>query len=67
MNTYINTDLIWTLPTRSFIIMQRVISFNKSVPPDSLNSTQANASKNTFKAVPTFQYLGDVIENLVVL
>ena len=33
----------------------------ESVPSNSLNSTQVHVSKDTFDAVPTFQYLGDVI------
>ena len=33
----------------------------ESAPTDSLNSTQVHVSEDTFQAVPTFQYLGDVI------
>ena len=33
----------------------------KNAPTDSLNSTQLHVSEDKFEAVPTFQYLGDVI------
>ena len=33
----------------------------ESAPNDSLNSTQVHVDENTIKAVPTFQYLGDLI------
>ena len=33
----------------------------ESAPTDSLNSTQVHVSEDKFQAVPTFQYLGDVI------
>ena len=33
----------------------------ESVPTDSLNSTQVHVDKDTFEALSTFQYLGDVI------
>ena len=33
----------------------------ESAPTERLNSTQVHVSKDTFKAVITFQYLGDVI------
>ena len=33
----------------------------ESAPTDSLNSTQVHVGEDTFEAVPTFQYVGDVI------
>ena len=39
----------------------------ESVPTDSFNSTQVHVVEDTFEAVPTFQYLGDMLGNRVVL
>ena len=39
MNSYINTDLTWTLPTKPFIITQRVISFNNVIYQINTNKT----------------------------
>ena len=33
----------------------------ESAPTDSLNFIQVHVGEDTFEAVPTFQYLGDVI------
>ena len=34
----------------------------ESAPTDNLNSTQVHVGEDTFEAVPTIQYLGDMIE-----
>ena len=39
----------------------------ESAPTGSLNLTQVHTGEDTFEAVTIFQYLGDVLENLVVV
>ena len=39
----------------------------ESAPTCSLNFTQVHAGEDIFEAVPTLQYLGDMLENLVVV
>ena len=55
MNSYINNDLIWTLPTRSFIITQRVISSDNVIYQ--INTNKINLLKITKYVFQFFQFL----------
>ena len=55
MNSYVNNDLIWTLPTRSFIISQKVISSDNVIYQ--INTNKINLLKITKYVFQFFQFL----------
>ena len=54
MNFYINTDLLWTIPTRLLIIIERVISSNNVIYQ--INTNKINLLKTTKWAFQFFQF-----------
>ena len=54
MNSYVNNDLIWTLPTRSYIISQKVISSNNVIYQ--INTNKINLLKITKYVFQFFQF-----------
>ena len=54
MNSYITTDLAWTLPPKPFIITQRVISFNNVIYQ--INTNKINLLEITKRVFQFFKF-----------